>query len=115
MGGWDLVIEYVHGCMHDSVQQPLQTSSQVSKGHALPPAPPLSSPCPSHTSTAPGADGEIKLMGDVDFAGVSQVAGAISPVPGGVGPLTVAGLLMNTVDAYQQHMTAESQRVSSNM
>ena len=54
-------------------------------------------------------------MGDVDFPGVSQVAGAISPVPGGVGPLTVAGLLMNTVDAYQQHMTAESQRVSSNM
>lgn len=98
--------------MPDSVQKPLQTSSQVSETHGLPPP---SSLCPTRTSAAPGADGEIKLMGDVDFAGVSQVAGAISPVPGGVGPLTVAGLLMNTVDAYQQHMTAESQRVSSNM
>jgi len=38
-----------------------------------------------------------KLEGDVDFAGVSQVAGAITPVPGGVGPMTVAMLLHNTV------------------
>lgn len=68
-----------------------------------------------HTSTASGADGKRRLIGDVDFDGVSQVAGAISPVPGGVGPLTVAGLLMNTVDAYQQHMTADIQRVTSNM
>jgi methylenetetrahydrofolate dehydrogenase (NADP+)/methenyltetrahydrofolate cyclohydrolase len=41
------------------------------------------------------ADG--KLEGDVDFAGVSQVAGAITPVPGGVGPMTVAMLLHNTL------------------
>lgn len=68
-----------------------------------------------HTSTAPGADGKRRLIGDVDFDGVSQVAGAISPVPGGVGPLTVAGLLMNTVDAYQLHMTADIQRVTSNV
>jgi methylenetetrahydrofolate dehydrogenase (NADP+)/methenyltetrahydrofolate cyclohydrolase len=41
------------------------------------------------------ADG--RLEGDVDFAGVSQVAGAITPVPGGVGPMTVAMLLHNTL------------------
>jgi methylenetetrahydrofolate dehydrogenase (NADP+)/methenyltetrahydrofolate cyclohydrolase len=38
-----------------------------------------------------------RLVGDVDFAGVSSVAGAITPVPGGVGPMTVAMLLSNTV------------------
>ncbi|HEV3417804.1 MAG TPA: bifunctional methylenetetrahydrofolate dehydrogenase/methenyltetrahydrofolate cyclohydrolase FolD [Pirellulales bacterium] len=40
-----------------------------------------------------------KLCGDVDFAGVSQVAGHITPVPGGVGPLTVSMLLHNTLIA----------------
>jgi methylenetetrahydrofolate dehydrogenase (NADP+)/methenyltetrahydrofolate cyclohydrolase len=40
-----------------------------------------------------------KLVGDVDFAGVSEVAGAITPVPGGVGPMTIAMLLQNTVTA----------------
>jgi methylenetetrahydrofolate dehydrogenase (NADP+) / methenyltetrahydrofolate cyclohydrolase len=40
-----------------------------------------------------------KLVGDVDFAGVSQVAGHITPVPGGVGPLTVTMLLANTLRA----------------
>ncbi|MFH1176777.1 MAG: bifunctional 5,10-methylenetetrahydrofolate dehydrogenase/5,10-methenyltetrahydrofolate cyclohydrolase [Acidobacteriota bacterium] len=39
------------------------------------------------------------LVGDVDFVPVSEVAGAITPVPGGVGPLTIAGLLRNTVTA----------------
>jgi methylenetetrahydrofolate dehydrogenase (NADP+)/methenyltetrahydrofolate cyclohydrolase len=38
-----------------------------------------------------------RLVGDVDFAGVSSVASAITPVPGGVGPMTVAMLLSNTV------------------
>lgn len=38
-----------------------------------------------------------RLVGDVDFEGVSRVAGAITPVPGGVGPMTVAMLLSNTV------------------
>jgi methylenetetrahydrofolate dehydrogenase (NADP+)/methenyltetrahydrofolate cyclohydrolase len=42
---------------------------------------------------------EGKLVGDVDFAGVSQVAGHITPVPGGVGPLTVTMLLVNTLAA----------------
>jgi methylenetetrahydrofolate dehydrogenase (NADP+) / methenyltetrahydrofolate cyclohydrolase len=40
-----------------------------------------------------------KLLGDVDFAGVSQVASAITPVPGGVGPMTIAMLLANTLTA----------------
>ncbi|MDB6453878.1 bifunctional methylenetetrahydrofolate dehydrogenase/methenyltetrahydrofolate cyclohydrolase FolD [Falsirhodobacter sp. 20TX0035] len=44
-------------------------------------------------------DGKNRLVGDVDFAGASQVAGAITPVPGGVGPMTIACLLANTVTA----------------
>jgi methylenetetrahydrofolate dehydrogenase (NADP+)/methenyltetrahydrofolate cyclohydrolase len=44
---------------------------------------------------------EGKLCGDVDFAGVSQVAGWITPVPGGVGPMTITMLLANTLDAAQ--------------
>ncbi len=43
-----------------------------------------------------------RLVGDVDFDGVSQVAGHISPVPGGVGPLTVTMLLVNTLAAARQ-------------
>ncbi|HTT13565.1 MAG TPA: bifunctional methylenetetrahydrofolate dehydrogenase/methenyltetrahydrofolate cyclohydrolase FolD [Burkholderiaceae bacterium] len=45
---------------------------------------------------------EGKLVGDVDFAGVREVAGWISPVPGGVGPMTVAMLLVNTVEAAER-------------
>ncbi len=44
-------------------------------------------------------DDDGKLVGDVDFAGVVEVAGAITPVPGGVGPMTVAMLLQNTLEA----------------
>jgi len=44
-------------------------------------------------------DGKNKLVGDVDFASCSEVAGAITPVPGGVGPMTIACLLANTVTA----------------
>ena len=40
-----------------------------------------------------------KLCGDVDFDAVSQVASYITPVPGGVGPMTIAMLLRNTVKA----------------
>jgi methylenetetrahydrofolate dehydrogenase (NADP+)/methenyltetrahydrofolate cyclohydrolase len=47
-------------------------------------------------------DSAGKLCGDVDFAGVSRVAGAITPVPGGVGPMTIAMLLSNTVDAAER-------------
>jgi methylenetetrahydrofolate dehydrogenase (NADP+) / methenyltetrahydrofolate cyclohydrolase len=41
--------------------------------------------------------GGVRLVGDVDFAAVREVAGAISPVPGGVGPMTIAQLLRNTL------------------
>ena len=48
----------------------------------------------------PGATpGKSKLVGDVNFAEASQVAGAITPVPGGVGPMTIACLMVNTVRA----------------
>src|SRR5246500_19903 len=47
----------------------------------------------------PLADGKTKLVGDVAFSEVSQVAGAITPVPGGVGQMTVACLLVNTLRA----------------
>ena len=49
----------------------------------------------------PPAAGETRgrLVGDVDFAGASQLVGAITPVPGGVGPMTIAVLLRNTVIA----------------
>jgi methylenetetrahydrofolate dehydrogenase (NADP+)/methenyltetrahydrofolate cyclohydrolase len=47
----------------------------------------------------PGAGGKSKLVGDVNFAEASQVAGAITPVPGGVGPMTIACLMVNTVRA----------------
>jgi methylenetetrahydrofolate dehydrogenase (NADP+)/methenyltetrahydrofolate cyclohydrolase len=43
-----------------------------------------------------------RIVGDVDFDDVSQVAGRISPVPGGVGPLTVAMLLRNTLLAARE-------------
>lgn len=46
-----------------------------------------------------GADGKSRLVGDVEFATASQAAGAITPVPGGVGPMTIACLLDNTVTA----------------
>ena len=45
-----------------------------------------------------------KLTGDVDRASVEPVAGALTPVPGGVGPMTVAMLLVNTYRAYRQHL-----------
>ena len=45
---------------------------------------------------------EGKLAGDVDFDNVKQVAGWISPVPGGVGPMTIAMLLTNTVEAAER-------------
>jgi methylenetetrahydrofolate dehydrogenase (NADP+)/methenyltetrahydrofolate cyclohydrolase len=44
-------------------------------------------------------EGKTRLVGDVDFASASDVAGAITPVPGGVGPMTIACLLANTVTA----------------
>ncbi|WP_017302092.1 bifunctional methylenetetrahydrofolate dehydrogenase/methenyltetrahydrofolate cyclohydrolase FolD [Nodosilinea nodulosa] len=49
-------------------------------------------------------DGSARLVGDVDFASVQPVAGAITPVPGGVGPMTVAMLLENTVTSYRSRL-----------
>ena len=46
-----------------------------------------------------GPDGTSRLVGDVAFDEVAAVAGAITPVPGGVGPMTVACLLRNTLEA----------------
>jgi methylenetetrahydrofolate dehydrogenase (NADP+)/methenyltetrahydrofolate cyclohydrolase len=45
---------------------------------------------------------EGKLCGDVDFDGVKQVAGYITPVPGGVGPMTITMLLVNTIEAAER-------------
>lgn len=47
----------------------------------------------------PDKEGRFKLVGDVDFASASAKAGAITPVPGGVGPMTIACLLANTLTA----------------
>lgn len=47
-----------------------------------------------------GADG--KLKGDVEFASAAQVAGAITPVPGGVGPMTIVMLLVNTIESAER-------------
>jgi len=51
-----------------------------------------------------------RLVGDVDFESASQVASFITPVPGGVGPMTVAMLLQNVVDATTQSFNAQKQR-----
>ncbi|WP_434106205.1 bifunctional methylenetetrahydrofolate dehydrogenase/methenyltetrahydrofolate cyclohydrolase FolD [Paraburkholderia caffeinilytica] len=50
----------------------------------------------------PDAEGRNRLVGDVDFASAVAVAGAITPVPGGVGPMTIAVLLCNTLQAAHQ-------------
>lgn len=47
-------------------------------------------------------DGEARLVGDVDFRAVAEVAKYITPVPGGIGPMTVAMLLSNTVQSYSK-------------
>jgi methylenetetrahydrofolate dehydrogenase (NADP+)/methenyltetrahydrofolate cyclohydrolase len=47
----------------------------------------------------PADDGKSRLVGDVAFAEACEVAGAITPVPGGVGPMTIACLLVNALHA----------------
>jgi methylenetetrahydrofolate dehydrogenase (NADP+)/methenyltetrahydrofolate cyclohydrolase len=49
-----------------------------------------------------------RLVGDVDFEGVSQVAEAVSPVPGGVGPMTITMLLANTLEAARRQHAASA-------
>jgi methylenetetrahydrofolate dehydrogenase (NADP+)/methenyltetrahydrofolate cyclohydrolase len=51
--------------------------------------------------------GKTRLVGDVDYSGVAQVAGAITPVPGGVGPMTIAVLLRNTLVAAARNAGVE--------
>ena len=51
----------------------------------------------------PGAESGTRLVGDVDFEGVREIASWITPVPGGVGPMTVALLLANTVQAAERY------------
>lgn len=47
---------------------------------------------------------EGKLVGDVDFESVKDIAGYITPVPGGVGPMTIASLLLNLFDSYKRNV-----------
>lgn len=54
----------------------------------------------------PAEGGKTRLVGDVDFADVSAVAGSITPVPGGVGPMTIACLLHNTLQAARTRAAA---------
>ncbi len=49
----------------------------------------------------PGRPGKTKMAGDVDFEAVREKAGAITPVPGGVGPMTIAMLLQNTLQSWR--------------
>jgi methylenetetrahydrofolate dehydrogenase (NADP+)/methenyltetrahydrofolate cyclohydrolase len=50
----------------------------------------------------PAADGKSRLVGDVAFAEALPVAGHLTPVPGGVGPMTVACLMFNTLQAARR-------------
>lgn len=52
-----------------------------------------------------------KLCGDVDFAGVREVASHITPVPGGVGPMTITMLLMNTVESAERVLGKQQERL----
>ncbi len=62
----------------------------------------------------PEKPGKTKLLGDVNFAPVSEVAGAITPVPGGVGPMTIACLLANTLTACcRAHGLAEPEGLTA--
>jgi methylenetetrahydrofolate dehydrogenase (NADP+)/methenyltetrahydrofolate cyclohydrolase len=57
-----------------------------------------------------GEGGKSRLVGDVAFAEAKEVAGAITPVPGGVGPMTIAVLLRNTLlAAYSREGLALAQ------
>ena len=55
-----------------------------------------------HRVDDPAAEKGYRLVGDVDFPAVKPVAGKITPNPGGVGPMTIAMLMRNTVRAAEQ-------------
>jgi methylenetetrahydrofolate dehydrogenase (NADP+)/methenyltetrahydrofolate cyclohydrolase len=48
------------------------------------------------------AQGKRKLVGDVDFEAIKEIASAITPVPGGVGPMTITMLMLNTLNAAKK-------------
>lgn len=56
-------------------------------------------------------DGARKLVGDVDFSAVEPIAGAITPVPGGVGPMTIACLMKNTLTAARRQLSVSNPAV----
>ena len=56
------------------------------------------------TKQDPTAKRGYRLVGDVDYQEAIKVAGAITPVPGGVGPMTIAMLLKNTLEGAQKEM-----------
>jgi methylenetetrahydrofolate dehydrogenase (NADP+)/methenyltetrahydrofolate cyclohydrolase len=53
-------------------------------------------------------DDDGKLCGDVDFESVKQVASYITPVPGGVGPMTITMLLVNTLSSAEKSLSTSS-------
>lgn len=59
-------------------------------------------------------EGGSQLVGDVHFESVVPVAGAITPVPGGVGPMTIACLLDNTLNAYSTRAAARHEALAGN-
>ncbi|MFI5371014.1 MAG: bifunctional 5,10-methylene-tetrahydrofolate dehydrogenase/5,10-methylene-tetrahydrofolate cyclohydrolase, partial [Candidatus Eisenbacteria bacterium] len=60
-----------------------------------------------HRVPDPARKGEHRLTGDVDATSVRGVAGSLTPVPGGVGPMTVAALMANLVQAVERQVTTE--------
>jgi len=64
-------------------------------------------------NAVPAANGRTRLVGDVDFETVKEVAGAISPVPGGVGPITDVWVLRNAMAAALERTTGEDAVESS--
>jgi methylenetetrahydrofolate dehydrogenase (NADP+)/methenyltetrahydrofolate cyclohydrolase len=53
-----------------------------------------------------GEDGEPKIVGDVDTDAVKDIASWVTPVPGGVGPVTVAILMRNSISAFERQLAA---------
>ncbi len=99
-GHWANATRYwVRNCGHN----PEQTQSQH---------PPLSGCCRSSAdigiNRVTDATGNSRLVGDVDFESVQGVAQFLTPVPGGIGPMTVAMLLQNTVLSYSRAYTQDS-------
>lgn len=61
----------------------------------------------------PGAEGGYRIVGDVDFEPVRRIAGAITPVPGGVGPMTITMLMRNTVKAARRLHGLDTPKVAN--